>query len=95
MEAFAKRLRELRGKRTQAEIAEKIGMKPATYAAYENGNREPSMGTLIRLADLYNVSLDDLFGRDSVEDRFTKRVLTSHLILLQKDIQNVIDEINR
>ncbi|WP_302939570.1 helix-turn-helix domain-containing protein [Megamonas funiformis] len=34
-----------------------------TYTAYENQKREPKLEMLIKIADLLNVSLDDLVGR--------------------------------
>lgn len=93
MEAFAKRLRELRGERTQAEVAEKLGLKPSTYTSYENSICEPSMANLIKMADFYNVSLDTLFGRESVKDSFTKGFVAGHLVSLQIEIKNSIDEV--
>lgn len=63
MEGFGNRLKELRGNRKQAEVAEKIGLKPPTYAMYENDMREPNFQTLNLIADYYGVSADYLLGR--------------------------------
>ena len=48
---------------TQREVAEKINTTQRAYAFYEKGDREPSIDTLIKLADLYNVPIDILVGR--------------------------------
>lgn len=63
---FFKRLRELRFRYglTQNELAEIIGIKRNTYSDWENGKIEPSFENLIKLADLFEVSLDCLFGRE-------------------------------
>ena len=63
---FFKRLRKLRFRYglTQNELAEIIGIKRNTYSDWENGKTEPSFENLIKLADLLEVSLDWLFGRE-------------------------------
>lgn len=48
----------------QKDVAEGIGVKVLTYQRYEYGQREPSMSTLVALADLYGISLDDLVCRE-------------------------------
>jgi len=62
---LAKILTELRLKagRTQADTAATIGIAQQTYAGYETGRNEPDVKTLIRIADIYDVSLDHLTGR--------------------------------
>lgn len=47
---------------TQKEVAEGIGVAKSTYSLYESGNREPNVQTIKRIADLLNVSADDLLG---------------------------------
>lgn len=60
------KLKELRQKHnlTQKNVAEKIGTNRANYNRYELENGEPDVKTLIKLADFYNVSLDEVFGRE-------------------------------
>lgn len=59
------RLKDLRedGELTQAKLAEYLHVKQNTYSQYENGQRQVPLDILIRLADLYNVTLDYLVGR--------------------------------
>lgn len=59
-------LRTTRGNRTQAEVAEKLNISRTAYAGYESGRNEPDLKTLIKIADLYGVSLDYIAGRYSV-----------------------------
>ncbi|MBY4962988.1 XRE family transcriptional regulator [Streptococcus suis] len=46
---------------TQKELAEKLGMGHTTVANYEKGFRSPKKDTLFDLADVFGVSIDDLF----------------------------------
>lgn len=55
------RLRELRGNRTQKEMAELLGVKVNNYNNWENG-REPSISILKHIADFHGVTLDYLTG---------------------------------
>lgn len=59
------KLRELRIKSnfTQKEIAESLNVSSQTILNWENGIYEPKINQLIKLADLFNVSVDYLIGR--------------------------------
>lgn len=48
----------------QKDLAEKLGLNLHTYQRFEYGQQEPRMSTLIALADLYDISLDELVCRD-------------------------------
>lgn len=56
------RLRESHGY-TQQDVANKIGVRYQSYQAYELGVSVPTLQNYMRLADLYEVSLDYLIGR--------------------------------
>ena len=45
-------------------VEELTGIDRTTISAYEKGKRVPSIDNACKLADLYRVSLDELFGRD-------------------------------
>lgn len=62
-------LKELREKNklTQKEVAEKVNISQRAYAFYETGDREPSIDTLIKIANLYNVPIDILVGRYTIK----------------------------
>lgn len=65
---LAVRLRQLRMDKhlRQEQVADLIGVTKAAVSAYENDIRQPSYDVLIRLANLYRVSLDYLFGRQDL-----------------------------
>ena len=62
---IAQRLRNVRLQHrfTQERIAENIGIKKSTYAAYEEGRAKPSLDTFLKLSEFYGFnSLDELLG---------------------------------
>ena len=67
MVLLGKKLKDLRNKYrlTQTELASQIGVTKSTVAAYENDSRTPSYEVLIKLADVFKVSIDSLLSNRS------------------------------
>ena len=65
MEIFRERLKNERKTAgyTQADMAEKLGIKQPSYIRYEKGSSEPSLETLCLIADIFDVTVDYLLGR--------------------------------
>lgn len=65
MNVLADNLKKLRLEKNlrQYQVADIVGVNPSAISAYENGLRQPSYEVLIRLADLYRVSIDFILGR--------------------------------
>lgn len=59
---IGKRIKELRNKNklTQTELAMRIGVTRSTIAAYENDTRMPSYEVIIKMANLFRVSIDSI-----------------------------------
>ncbi|MCG1009262.1 helix-turn-helix transcriptional regulator [Salinicoccus sp. ID82-1] len=57
-----KHYRTLRGY-SQKELAEKIGVSNVVLSRYESSHRTPDNDTQIKIADILEISLDDLNGR--------------------------------
>ena len=51
-------------KLTQVELANMLGISQKSYSHWETGKNEASLENLIKLADLLEVSIDWLFGRE-------------------------------
>ena len=68
MKIFQERLIEQRKiyKYTQKQIAEHLNMAQPSYIRYENGSSEPTLENLVKLADLFDVSIDYLLGRKEI-----------------------------
>lgn len=54
-------------KMTQMEVAEVLGVKPATISKYEAGALEPNIESLKKLAELFEVSVDKLLKEDEFD----------------------------
>ena len=66
MAKFGEIIRVLRIKRgySQAGLAKRMGMARSAIANYECGLREPNLDTVEAFADFFDVSMDDLMGRE-------------------------------
>ncbi len=56
------RLKKLRGKKTQEEVASRVDVSRARYSHYENGRSQPDNEILIKLSNYFGVSVDYLLG---------------------------------
>lgn len=63
--SIGKRVRELREMHglTIMELAEKLGVGKSSISNWERGKCDPSLINAISLADIFDLSLDDLVGR--------------------------------
>lgn len=66
MPIFAERFNRLRGKKTQAEFAEFLGISRATVGFYENGDRIPDAMVLKQIAERCGVTTDYLVGLSDI-----------------------------
>ena len=48
---------------TQKDVASDVGISWRAYQNYERGVQEPTLSTLVALADFFDISLDDLVCR--------------------------------
>ena len=70
------RIKELRidNDYTQEYIAAKTQMKQPQYARYESGNRDFPVDILIKLAKLYNTSLDYIVGLTDEKNPYPRKL---------------------
>lgn len=95
------RIKELREeyRMTQKELAQKISNVQRNISNWENGTSEPDCETILRIAEVFDVSIDELFGRDfayaetpaETEETVTLLRLIHELTLEQKTaVKNLI-----
>lgn len=72
MAEFKDRLKELRraAHLTQGELSERLHISKGAISNYERGYRVPDKETLSHLADIFNVDMDYLIGRDNVSQLY-------------------------
>lgn len=54
-------------KMTQLEVSKILDVSRPAYTAYEKGTRTPDVSLQYKLADLFDVTLDELHGREKKE----------------------------
>ena len=83
MAEFKDRIKELRTMMdlSQDDLARKLDVTKQTVSQYERGIRRPDMDSAIALADIFNVSIDYLYG---VEDRTPLLLAQDELQLIDK-----------
>lgn len=90
-----KKAREKKGY-SQKYVAEWLGITNSSLSHYERGERDPDTSILNRLADLYGVTMDFLFGRDQMDikvdidpDRIKS---TSDIEILAKELMQSLNQ---
>jgi|GEM_PF-419136 len=78
--AFPEILKNLRkkNKHTQEDLANLLQVRKTTISNYETGYSTPDSKTLIKLSEIYNVSLDDLLGQKVITAKSPKFTQDNH-----------------
>ena len=82
---FSTRLKAIRKEcnLTQRDVYTKIDMSANGYASYEQGRTEPNVETLVKLANIFECTVDYLIGREN----------ENGIIILQNSPKSQIEEI--
>lgn len=72
MESFGKRLAEFRKEHnlTQNDVAEKLNVSPQAVSKWENDLTSPDIETLIKLSEMFDISVDELVGKKSAPTQY-------------------------
>jgi DNA-binding XRE family transcriptional regulator len=79
MSFFGKNIRKIRiaKKMTQTEFAELFDLKRTSLGSYEEGRAEPKIDTVIKIADYFRLSLDQLLRAElTINDIFHFKSIT-------------------
>ena len=91
---YNERIKSLRQSKsiTQSKLAKELSIAKTTLAAYEQGKSEPSINTILKLADFFNVSIDYLLGRTNIKSPNVEiSYMANYLGLSEKSIANLVN----
>ncbi|HFK1400536.1 helix-turn-helix domain-containing protein [Bacillus cereus] len=80
-----------RRKWSQKFVAEKIGITNTVLSNYERDYRDPDTTTLGKLADLYEISTDELLGRSNKLSKKEERDIARDLKKTLEELENSED----
>lgn len=76
---------------SQVDLAKELSVTKQSVSNWENNNIQPSIEMLIRLADFFGITTDDLLGRTEKETIDVSGLTAKeiqHLVLLIEDLKN-------
>lgn len=90
---YGLRMKELREKKglTQKQACKLLGVSISSLSTYERNVREPSIETLVRMANLYNTTIDYITYRENVARISLKNFSPSQ----QQTIKNIISALDK
>lgn len=99
MVLLGNKIKELRIKSrfTQSELAERLGVTKSSIASYENDSRQPSYEVLIKISQVFNVSIDSLLLNRSgitldIDGLKREQVKLLELLIVNYKKGNLIEE---
>ncbi|MEI3855671.1 MULTISPECIES: helix-turn-helix domain-containing protein [unclassified Ensifer] len=82
---------------SNAEVARRAGLSDRRYGNYVSGVREPDLSTLVRIADVLGISVDELLGVNAtdnkvrtVEEQFQDRIAVALKALKSEDLRRLV-----
>ena len=76
---------------SQDDFGKRVGLNRGNIASYENGTAEPKICSLMKIADLYNISMIDLVLRDLTDEKNYQLATTNFKQRSNRD-KSVIEE---
>ena len=69
---------------TQRDLAERMGNAQRNISNWENGTSEPDCKSILMLAEIFDVSIDELFGR------VPSSPVNSAISTVEKEVLNIV-----
>lgn len=91
MHVLGERLRDLRVENgyIQKELAKLLNVTTTAYGYYEQDRNEPSLGSIIKLANFYKVSADYLLGLIDTPNHPVQYTITEDLSLNELELRTI------
>jgi transcriptional regulator with XRE-family HTH domain len=92
MDKFAERLKQLRSDRkmTQTRLAQLLDVSPRVYNRWETGVATPHFDTIVKIANILDVSLDELAARKDTDRQL--KIHNPELHRLYQKVDQLSDE---
>lgn len=100
---FSKRLRNLRENRRmkQEDLGKMVGLSASTIGMYEQQRRQPDNDMLLKLSEIFDVSIDYLLGKTEIknynnpfDDNIEKQIFIKLKNMDKKQKKIILDIIN-
>ena len=78
----------------QEEVAEYLKISPPAYSHYETGFTEPDVANLIKLSELYKVSIDYIVGATNERERTSSSKKAPEKSLSQEIISSITKNVS-
>ncbi|GAB2794588.1 hypothetical protein GCM10027275_44620 [Rhabdobacter roseus] len=75
---------------SQTVLAEKLGITQGTYSAWESGKTSPSAALLVKIAQLYHISISELVSLEIEQSIVAPEEKTSALDAIRKVYEELI-----
>lgn len=79
---------------SQKELAKYLNVSQAQISKYESGANEPDLATLIKIADFFNISIDELLGHKSPNYHNLSQKDLDEINLLLKSLSDKLNRVN-
>ncbi|MFD2131659.1 helix-turn-helix domain-containing protein [Pseudogracilibacillus auburnensis] len=91
MYLFRERLKDLRDELNldQKEMGEKLNLSASAYGYYEQGRNEPSLQTLIKIAQTFNVTTDYLLGLTNTRETSVYYKMSDKILLSNSEMNAI------
>lgn len=76
----------------QKDLAKQLHIKPNSISKYESGENQPSIQTVIKLAEIFGCTVDYLLGVSNVPNPYSKEQLTDQEAKLVHQYRILSDE---
>lgn len=91
MYLFRERLKDLRDELNldQKEMGERLNISASAYGYYEQGRNEPSLQTLIKIAQTFNVTTDYLLGLTNTRETSVYYKMSDKILLSNSEMDAI------
>lgn len=93
---YYEKLKNLRKQKklNQIDVAKFLNVEQVTISRYESGQSEPDIETLIKLANLYETTLDDLLDRELPKELVSVVIDKMEFNQMKKTMNKIENQIN-